>query len=115
MTPLSPVIDHVVVDVRDRIDEAMHCFASLGFLLTPRGRHTLGSVNHLAMFESGYLELLGFGEDAQPARSSKLFQSALTVWYSRPWMPNRSIDRWNWRDFQSSRCNPSPARSRSMV
>ena len=63
MTPLSPVIDHVVVDVRDRIDEAMHCFASLGFLLTPRGRHTLGSVNHLAMFESGYLELLGFGED----------------------------------------------------
>jgi hypothetical protein len=59
----SPVIDHVVIDVRDHIDEAMRCFASLGFLLTPRGRHTLGSVNHLAMFATDYLELLGFGED----------------------------------------------------
>jgi hypothetical protein len=56
----SPVLDHVVVDVRDRIDEAMRCFASLGFLLTPRGHHTLGSVNHLAMFATDYLELLGF-------------------------------------------------------
>jgi len=59
----SPVLDHVVVDVRDRIDEAMGCFASLGFLLTPRGRHSLGSVNHLAMFATDYLELLGFAKD----------------------------------------------------
>jgi glyoxalase-like protein len=59
----SPVLDHVVVDVRDGIDEAMRCFASLGFLLTPRGRHSLGSVNHLAMLTTNYLELLGFGED----------------------------------------------------
>jgi Glyoxalase-like domain len=58
----SPVLDHVVVDVRDRIDEAMRCFASLGFLLTPRGHHSLGSVNHLAMFATDYLELLGFGD-----------------------------------------------------
>jgi hypothetical protein len=60
MAALSPVLDHVVIDVRDRIDEAMHCFHSLGFQLTPRGRHTLGSVNHLAMFATDYLELLGF-------------------------------------------------------
>ncbi|MGC2202378.1 MAG: VOC family protein [Stellaceae bacterium] len=63
MTSLSPVLDHVVVDVRDRIDEAMHRFQSLGFQLTPRGRHTLGSVNHLAVFTTDYLELLGFTED----------------------------------------------------
>jgi Glyoxalase-like domain len=62
VTPPSPVLDHVVVDVRDRIDEAMRCFASLGFHLTPRGHHSLGSVNHLAMFTTNYLELLGFGE-----------------------------------------------------
>jgi hypothetical protein len=62
MTLPSPVLDHVVIDVRDRIDEAMSRFASLGFLLTPRGHHTLGSVNHLAMFSTDYLELLGFGE-----------------------------------------------------
>jgi hypothetical protein len=65
VTASSPVIDHVVIDVRDRIDEAQRCFASLGFLLTPRGRHTLGSVNHLAMFTTDYLELLGFGEGGE--------------------------------------------------
>jgi hypothetical protein len=64
MAALSPVLDHVVIDVRDRIDEAMRCFQSLGFQLTPRGRHTLGSVNHLAMFATDYLELLGFAEDS---------------------------------------------------
>ena len=62
MAAPSPVLDHVVVDVRDRIDEAAECFRSLGFQLTPRGRHTLGSVNHLAMFATDYLELLGFAE-----------------------------------------------------
>jgi len=62
MTLPSPVLDHVVIDVRDHIDEAMRCFTSLGFVLTPRGHHTLGSVNHLAMFATDYLELLGFGE-----------------------------------------------------
>src|SRR5205085_11328378 len=57
----APVLDHVVIDVRDRMDEAARVFASLGFLLTPRGHHTLGSMNHLAMFATAYLELLGFG------------------------------------------------------
>jgi catechol 2,3-dioxygenase-like lactoylglutathione lyase family enzyme len=63
MAALSSVLDHVVIDVRDRIDEAMRFFQSLGFQLTPRGRHTLGSVNHLAMFATDYLELLGFAGD----------------------------------------------------
>jgi len=57
-----PVLDHVVIDVRDRMDEAARTFAALGFHLTPRGYHTLGSMNHLMMFRADYLELLGFGE-----------------------------------------------------
>ena len=56
-----PVLDHVVIDVRDHMDEAASTFAALGFRLTPRGHHTLGSMNHLAMFATDYLELLGFG------------------------------------------------------
>ena len=56
-----PVLDHVVIDVRDRMDEAAATFGALGFQLTPRGHHTLGSMNHLAMFATDYLELLGFG------------------------------------------------------
>ena len=62
MTP--PVLDHVVIDVRDRMDEAARTFAGLGFELTPRGHHTLGSMNHLAMFATDYFELLGFGAGA---------------------------------------------------
>ena len=57
-----PVLDHVVIDVRDRMDEAARTFAALGFHLTPRGYHTLGSMNHLMMFRADYLELLGFSE-----------------------------------------------------
>ena len=61
MPPPTPILDHIVIDVRDRIDEAAQRFAELGFQLTPRGHHTLGSSNHLAMFVTDYLELLGFG------------------------------------------------------
>jgi hypothetical protein len=56
------MLDHVVIDVRDRMEEAARVFAGLGFQLTPRGYHTLGSMNHLAMFAADYLELLGFGD-----------------------------------------------------
>jgi catechol 2,3-dioxygenase-like lactoylglutathione lyase family enzyme len=61
VSPLSPILDHIVIDVRDHIDAAARRFAGLGFHLTPRGHHTLGSSNHLAMFATDYLELLGFG------------------------------------------------------
>ncbi|HEX3537767.1 MAG TPA: VOC family protein [Stellaceae bacterium] len=61
MPPSAPILDHVVVDVRDRMDEAAAIYRALGFQLTPRGHHTLGSMNHLAMFATDYFELLGFG------------------------------------------------------
>jgi hypothetical protein len=63
LAPPAPILDHIVIDVRDRIEEAARCFGALGFQLTPRGHHTLGSSNHLAMFATDYLELLGFGAD----------------------------------------------------
>jgi hypothetical protein len=77
MPPPSPVLDHVVIDVRNRIDEAMHSFSALGFQLTPRGHHTLGSVNHLAMFATDYLELLGFGEDGATRTEIARFPTGL--------------------------------------
>jgi hypothetical protein len=77
MTLPSPVIDHVVIDVRDHIDDAMRCFSALGFLLTPRGHHTLGSVNHLAMFDTDYLELLGFGKDGATRTELTRFPAGL--------------------------------------
>ena len=58
MTFPVPTLDHVVINVRDRIDEGAETFRRLGFTLTPRGYHTLGSMNHLAMFGTDYLELI---------------------------------------------------------
>src|SRR5262245_34731896 len=50
-------IDHVVLLVRD-LDRAQDTWSRLGFALTPRGYHTLGSQNHCVVFERDYLELL---------------------------------------------------------
>lgn len=58
-----PTLDHVVVDVRESLDAAASAYIGLGFQLTPRGHHTLGSSNNLAMFATNYLELLGFGQN----------------------------------------------------
>ncbi|MDQ2764132.1 MAG: VOC family protein [Pseudomonadota bacterium] len=68
MTLPLPTLDHVVVNVRDRMDEAEALYGRLGFTLTPRGRHTLGSINHLAMFGTDYLELIAVqpGDDRRP-------------------------------------------------
>ncbi len=54
-----PAIDHVVINARDRLEEAAATFHRLGFSLTPRGHHTLGSVNNLAILGTDYVELLG--------------------------------------------------------
>ena len=53
-------LDHVVINVKDDMDLAQLVFSNLGFTLTPRGYHTLGSINHLMMFGSDYMELIGF-------------------------------------------------------
>src|SRR2546427_6622624 len=65
---VTPKLDHVVIDTRNRIDEAVRTYLSLGFQLTDRGRHTLGSVNHLAIFETDYMEFLGFDDTAGAGR-----------------------------------------------
>ncbi len=54
-----PVLDHLVVNVLDRMDDAATLYRRLGFTLTPRGYHTLGSINHLAILGTNYLELVG--------------------------------------------------------
>ncbi len=50
-------IDHAVILTRD-LERARDTYARLGFTLTPRGLHSLGSQNHCIMFERDYVELL---------------------------------------------------------
>jgi len=55
-------IDHAVLAVRD-LDVARDTFERMGFVLTPRGQHTLGSQNHCVVFGRDYLELLWLPPD----------------------------------------------------
>jgi len=58
----------VVITVHAALDAAAATYRRLGFQLTDRGHHTLGSSNHLAIFGTDYLELLGYepGRAAEP-------------------------------------------------
>jgi|SRR5579883_481961 len=59
-------LDHIVINVLFDMDRAAVAMSQLGFTVTPRGYHTLGSINHLMMFDGPYLELIGLpsGTDA---------------------------------------------------
>lgn len=69
---MSAVLDHLVINARFALDGAAEVFAGLGFTLTPRGQHSLGSINNLIMFAEGYLELIGL-----PAGGERLRQEIL--------------------------------------
>ena len=67
--PTTTSLDHTVINVHFDMDQAEPVFTALGFHLTPRGYHSLGSINHLMMFGSDYLELIGLphgGEHSRP-------------------------------------------------
>jgi hypothetical protein len=61
-----PRIDHVVIDVGDRLDEAARRYQALGFHPTERAQHSLGSCNQLCVFGRDYLEFLSPGSGARP-------------------------------------------------
>ncbi len=63
------VLDHAVIGVLDQLDTAAEVYRKLGFALTPRGYHTLGSINHLAVFADNYVELLGFPPEGDKKRT----------------------------------------------
>ena len=59
-------LDHAVILVRD-LDRARDTYERLGFTLTPRGQHSLGSRNHCIMFGRDYLELMALPAAPPPA------------------------------------------------
>lgn len=68
MTVEAHPFDHAVINVRDQLDAAVTIFSRLGFSVTPRGFHTLGSINHLMVLGSTYLELIGFPSEDPSVR-----------------------------------------------
>ena len=65
-------IDHLVINVLKEMDSAHDLFKLLGFTMTPRGRHTMGSINHLMIFEKDYIELIGLPADGSVLRDELL-------------------------------------------
>ena len=65
-------LDHVVINTLFDMDRAAGLMAQLGFTLTPRGYHSLGSINHLVMFEHDYLELIGLPSGTDVLRKDVL-------------------------------------------
>ena len=65
-------LDHLVINTHFEMNAAQTIFEQLGFTLTPRGRHSLGSINHLMVFEHDYLELIGLPSDGGPLRKEVL-------------------------------------------
>ena len=60
-----------MINVLYEMDRAAGLFANLGFHLTERGYHSIGSINHLMMFRTDYLELIGLPPESRgekPAR-----------------------------------------------
>ncbi|ODP35651.1 VOC family protein [Pandoraea sp. ISTKB] len=64
----APVLDHVVINVKGELEASVDTYRRLGFALTERGHHSLGTSNHLAIFGENYLELLGFEAGKSTAR-----------------------------------------------
>ena len=50
-------LDHIAINVKENMDEAYQLFSELGFTLTPRGYHSLGSINHSIVF---FLQMICF-------------------------------------------------------
>jgi hypothetical protein len=69
---LALPLDHLVINTHFEMNAAQTIFEQLGFTLTPRGRHSLGSINHLMVFENDYLELIGLPSDSGPLRKEVL-------------------------------------------
>ena len=65
-------LDHVVINTLFDMDRAAALMSQLGFTLTPRGYHSLGSINHLVMFEHDYLELIGLPSGTDVVRKDVL-------------------------------------------
>src|ERR1700752_1648325 len=65
-------LDHVAINTLFDMGRAAAVMSQLGFTLTPRGYHSLGSINHLVMFEHDYLELVGLPSGTDVLRKDVL-------------------------------------------
>ncbi|CAF1467729.1 unnamed protein product [Adineta steineri] len=67
-------IDHIILNTRNRLDQVAAYFQRMGFIITPRGYHSVGTINHTIVFKTDYLELFGYTEDTPSEKRLRLEQ-----------------------------------------
>lgn len=67
-TAQAAELDHAVIMVRDRLEQAAPHFERQGYTLSETEVHNLGSWNRLVVLEHAYVELLGWPPGKPPAR-----------------------------------------------
>ena len=64
---MNPQIDHVVIDVQDRMQEALRRYTALGFHITQHRQQDRAAFKRLAVIGPSYVELYGYGEEVPQA------------------------------------------------
>lgn len=98
-------IDHVVIAVRD-LDAACASFTRMGFTVTPRGVHSVGSENHCIVFGDDYVELLALPSVHADTRYFETFLEAgegLAAIALRTAAAQRAYTEWLWANLSPSR------------
>lgn len=101
-------LDHIVINTRDRTDAVADLFNRLGFQVSARGYHTLGSINHTIVFGADYLELLGYPPGAPPAKRPELEQRPLGLMATVLNTPDADTTR---ADLVAAELHPRPVQA----
>lgn len=68
LIPSRTAFDHLVVMLRDELEQRSPAFEAAGYRLSVPGYHNLGSMNRLIALDSTYIELLGWPSGTEPKR-----------------------------------------------
>ncbi|MFS2222307.1 VOC family protein [Pantoea sp. B65] len=110
---LNPVIDHAVINVDNHLDTAESLFRRMGFQLSDRGHHSMGSSNHLAIFGENYLELLGY-EPQKATGARGLWQAPLGL-AGLVWKTHNAGDTYHYLQTLQLDGGPPAAFSRPVI
>ena len=104
-------VDHVIFYTAMELPRWAAFFCALGFTVTPLGRHSTGSANHLVVLQDSYIELIGFEPGAPPDARPEL--RALPEGLSG--IAFRGAPDPSWPACRAGRFNPTTSLERPVV
>lgn len=104
-------VDHVIFYTAMELPRWAAFFSALGFTVTPLGRHSTGSANHLVVLQDSYIELIGFEPGAPPDARPEL--RALSEGLSG--IAFRGAPDPSWPAFRTDRFEPTTSLERPVA